>query len=146
MKYIKKDLIMAGIEGDIPAIMHQCNCQGVMGSGLAKQIKYKMPEAFEVYTNSTKRLGEYSNVLSNGCMVFNLYGQDRYGRDKRYTNYAALFASIMRVIYKFDYTVYGIPAQIGCGLGGGNWLFVQDMLQDIEKIHDVEFYVYEHQP
>lgn len=142
MQYIKKDLIQAGIYGEIPAIMHQCNCQGVMGSGLAKQIKTRMPEAYTAYMLGGHRIGEYSNALSAGCMVFNLYGQDRYGLDKRHTNYAALFLSIARVLHKFDYTKYGIPNQIGCGLGGGNWLYVQETLQDFESIYDVEFYVY----
>lgn len=40
---------------DVDVIIHQTNCQGVMGRGFAKQIKEKFPEAFEAYKDSPMR-------------------------------------------------------------------------------------------
>jgi O-acetyl-ADP-ribose deacetylase (regulator of RNase III) len=38
-------------------IVHGCNCQGVWGSGVAKQMKEKYPEAFTKYQSDLKNLG-----------------------------------------------------------------------------------------
>lgn len=45
IRYIKGDLL----ETDAPVIVHGCNCQGVMGSGVAKQIKEKYFTVYEIY-------------------------------------------------------------------------------------------------
>lgn len=42
-------------------IAHQVNCQGIMGSGVARQIKKKYPEVFNMYedmcmSNASKNL------------------------------------------------------------------------------------------
>ena len=36
-------------ESDAGFIVHQVNCQGVMGSGVAKQVKDRFPLVFEEY-------------------------------------------------------------------------------------------------
>lgn len=58
---------------DSNIIMHGCNCQGVMGSGIAKQIKLLFPEAYEhyrkIYLKNGLGLGDIQVVESNGKVI-----------------------------------------------------------------------------
>jgi O-acetyl-ADP-ribose deacetylase (regulator of RNase III) len=44
----------------INAIAHSCNCQNVMGAGIAKQIKDRYPQAYEADTKF------YNNEYNDG--------------------------------------------------------------------------------
>lgn len=133
------------IDADVECIFHQANCQSVMGAGLAKQIKSRCPNAYKAYMDDkNKKLGGYSVGLDNGCYVVNLYGQDKYGRNKRHTNYAALTTAICSAINASGFKLYGIPKGMGCMNGGGRWVVMEDILIDIEKMMGVEFIVCEH--
>jgi O-acetyl-ADP-ribose deacetylase (regulator of RNase III) len=67
-------------------IVHQVNCMGVMGSGVAKQVRDRFPSVFLAYHNAVKTLDH--NCLG-GCLVVeakenpglriaNLFGQYYY--------------------------------------------------------------------
>ena len=65
---------------DLPtqAIIHQANCQTTMGSGIAKQIREKYPEAFEADCRTTRgditKLGSFSWVKArDGKYIYNCY-------------------------------------------------------------------------
>ena len=45
IKHIKCDIFESGAT----MILHQVNCQGVMGSGIAKQVREKFPNVYEAY-------------------------------------------------------------------------------------------------
>lgn len=70
-------------------ILHQVNCQGVMGAGFAKQIKNKYPLCFNEYKqicknkNSKELLGTIYIYEGNKDIIVNMFSQDKYGRDKR---------------------------------------------------------------
>ena len=67
-------------------ICHQCNCQGVMGSGVAAEVKRRYPEVFKAYRKDYEEgklvLG-YVNFAqaSTGQILANLCGQEKYGYD-----------------------------------------------------------------
>ena len=136
-------------------ICHQVNCQGVMGSGVARQIKEKFPAAFTHYklwcdkdANVRKRLSlSQSRFLGRAQVVYgfladgnasrtaicNLYAQDRYGSDgKRYTDYQA-FARCLTELKDHIPTSESIamPYNIGCGLGGGDWEIVLGIIERV---------------
>ena len=48
MRYVKGNIL----DSDADAILHQVNCQGVMGAGLAKQIRGRYPNVYEKYKNA----------------------------------------------------------------------------------------------
>ena len=168
MKTIKGDLIEAFKNGEVDVIVHQANCQGVMGSGIAKQIKQEFPEHFEDYLEVVQKNKESLEELyekrdrgevfktadllgtvvvtsvEQGSIVAVL-AQDYYGRGERHTNYAALFHGLTHVgteALRSDLTV-GIPAYIGCGLGGGDWGKVSEYVEDLEEVLGVEFVAYQ---
>ena len=141
------------VDGDIlqakeDIIAHQVNAMGVMGSGLAKQIKEKYPEVFEQYrkffiNNKFTALGKCQIVKTDdNKYVANLFGQLKYGRDKQYTDYKALEEALfsLKVSAKDHNKSVAIPFNLGCGLAGGSWPFVYNMIEEV--FHDYNAILY----
>lgn len=124
-------------------IAHQVNCQGVMGAGLAKQIKDKFPEVYEAYHECCLNYNRDKNLLLGSVLyqpvknkrlcIANLFAQDKFGRGCQ-TDYEALkkcFEQIERDS-RSKYFKIAIPFKIGCGLAGGDWEgVVYPMIKDI---------------
>lgn len=136
IQHIKCDIFESGAD----FILHQVNCQGVMNSGIAKQVREKFPIVFDAYmlicnsvTDSKELLGsaQFVNVNDKQYIV-NLFGQDRYGYDgKTYTNYRALLNGFKCVAkYAQQDDVIAIPYLIGCARGGGDWNVVYKMIEE----------------
>lgn len=120
----------------VDAIAHVCNCQGVMGSGIALQIKQKYPIAYKVYSLKSKyTLGDVSNAEPMpGKFVFNMQAQDNYGAGMRHLNYEALYVCLEKVAQScFDLTFssIGIPYLMGCDRAGGSWQIVETMVDKV---------------
>lgn len=129
-------------------ICQQVNCQGVMGSGLAKKIRQNYPNCYEEYRKFCKNrspndlLGKVNFVnCTSKCwgnrtiIIANIFGQLNYGRNPnyQYTCYVALKNGLQKVQNhaKLNNLSVAIPHKIGCGLGGGNWIQVRRIIQDI---------------
>lgn len=144
IKYIKGDILDV-TEG---IIVQQVNCFGVMGAGLAKQIRDKWPKVYDNYQIRINSVEDNKNVLgmsswtyvNNQLIVASIFGQYNYGYGKRFTLYPALFKGLK---YVFDTAkanqipVY-IPKGLGCGLAGGNWDFVESYIKDLDYMFDNE--------
>lgn len=145
------------VDGDIFAsgadiIVHQVNCQGVMGSGVAKQVREKYPVVFDAYKamcnkaeKSSDLLGEVLIVdaINDGVEIANMFAQDRFGYDGNcYTDYDAL----QTCLSKLNAHAYGkkvaIPYLMACHRGGGDWDRVSRMIFDTLKDCNVTFYRY----
>jgi O-acetyl-ADP-ribose deacetylase (regulator of RNase III) len=130
--------------GKVDAIGHQVNCLGVMGGGLALQIKNKWPVVFETYVefiNSAIRetrslkgcLGCCQLVQTDSCFVANLFGQYDVGA-KLQTDYIALHRSLTSLREQMQLRgldSVAFPAKLGCGLAGGDWNIVQSVIQSV---------------
>lgn len=104
----------------VDIICHQTNCKGVMGAGIAFQIKRAYPEVFKKYKEFCD---EYENILlgrtlfvncNDGKVVANLFGQDSYGRGF---------------------------CQIGCDLAGGDWSIVSKIIEKYFMDSEVDCYI-----
>lgn len=113
-------------------IAHQVNCQGVMGSGIALQLRNRYTGLFNEYKRFCN-LFEYSGDLLGSCFIHqdkdksiaNLFGQQYYGNNPKiiYTIYPALTSSLDALKkYCIDNEIYdiAIPYMIGCGSANGN--------------------------
>ena len=132
---------------DAPEIIliHQVNCQGAMGSGVAKAIRNKYPTVFNVYKEYCEQYkvnNETASLLGTVCLYFandshivaNLFGEDRYGKDgKKYTDYEALKSGFIKIrdYAKENNLDLAMPYKIGCGLGGGDWGVVFTIIQEV---------------
>lgn len=138
LSYRTGDLLKAKEDG-VQYIVHQVNCQGVMGSGIAKQIKDKYPIVYEEFKRNYKyndkpQLGQIDPIkVEDDFYVINLYGQEDYGYDgKRYTSYDAFWnaLNLIKGILPMG-SVIAFPYGIGCGLGGANWNIIKTMLNEV---------------
>lgn len=151
MIYTTGDAVQMFKEAEGPAVLvHQVNCQGVMGSGIAKQIRKEFPEHYkdyrEFYEMGLAKLGSAVTTQVEEepfKLIIGLFGQEYYGfAPKRYTNYAALI-SALTISDRFpeiakDCEIF-IPRLIGCDRGGGDWDIVSKLLIDFEQMSGVEF-------
>ena len=147
MKHTKGDALKVFEESQSAVLIHQVNCQGVMGGGIAKQIRDKYPMHYADYEEcishfgGDEMFGEYFFTVVNPTRsIVGLFSQFDYGTDTRHTNYAAFTKAICEMI---DWLTDGvdiiIPKYIGCGLGGGDWNIIEQILLDVESMYGVEF-------
>lgn len=139
VRYLKQDITTI----DYGIIAHGVNCQGVMGSGIAKVIRNKWPVVYSEYLKDPKgkeMLGKVSLVyIDDNLFVANCYTQEFYGKDgKKYASLDAIETCLMECIF-FSRTL-ALPLympKIGCGLGGLDWsteveLLVNKLAQGID--------------
>jgi O-acetyl-ADP-ribose deacetylase (regulator of RNase III) len=127
MLYVRKDLLSI-TEG---YLLHQTNCKGALGAGVALAIRRKYPL---VYVQYMKMCGSFpARELLGMCQIVpvtttlnivNIFGQFDYGRmpGQIYTDYNAVetaFISLSESIPK-DSHIF-LPKNMGCGLAGGDW-------------------------
>lgn len=135
-------LVMRIISGNLlnisaGIIVHQVNCKGVMGAGLAKSISTRWSEVFTRYhvfcKSGSFRPGMVQFIkVSQTLYVCNLAGQDGYGRDRQYTDYEALRIAMRKlsiVASERNIDIY-LPFMMGCSLGGGDWSIVSRIIDE----------------
>lgn len=138
MKIIYNDIL--NIEEGI--IVHQVNCIGVMGAGLALQIRNKYPNVYshykECFNKKLLELGKafFVPIPNKNLHVVNLCGQYYYGKSGlKYTDYDAVKSGLLTInewIHQNNITskVY-IPYGMSCGYAGGDWNIVSTLIDDV---------------
>jgi O-acetyl-ADP-ribose deacetylase (regulator of RNase III) len=123
---------------DVDIIAHQTNCAGVMGAGIALQIKSQLLPSVEYrkYVEKCKMYG--SDLLGqtqlleapDGRIVANCFGENIPTGKGKDTDYDALMHSIAKVrnFARMNSMTVGVPGLMGCGIAGGDWKIVRDML------------------
>jgi O-acetyl-ADP-ribose deacetylase (regulator of RNase III) len=124
-------------------IVHQVNCQGSFGAGLAKQIADKYPKAKREYMEYCKTKKDI-NLLGD-CLITetidydiaNLFGQlyygsygDYYNEHGRQTDYKALEYALDTLKRITKGKTIAFPYGIGCGLANGEWSEVKSLIRD----------------
>ena len=138
-------------------IAHSCNCQNVMGGGIAKQIKERYPQAYEADTEFYSKeynegggwggaIGQYSKaeiksmfLPNNKGTIYNLYTQSGYGTSERQVNYEYFWRALKEMQEDLLFIqhetgqpqVLGLPHGISCGLAGGSWKIIKEMIDDV---------------
>jgi len=140
---IKGDLIELAKAGEFDVIAHGCNCFNAQKSGIARQ----MVEAFQTndpvrykfesksMLGDIRKLGNLeSNVVYVGqgnmkkLSVVNCYTQFTFSRTEIVADYEAITLCMRKINNLFSGKKIGLP-KIGCGLGGGNWLLVSNIIE-----------------
>ncbi|AMR46943.1 macro domain-containing protein [Bacillus mojavensis] len=139
-------------------IVQQVNCKGVMGAGLAKAILSKYP-------NVKKEYQSFRNFnLNKGLTDKDLLGLVNYVRVSDVKVIANVFGQVNIKKNRFDKTVYtktealtrglkevkelskqlnksvAIPYGIGCGLAGGDWNIISELIDSIFSDYKVTIY------
>ena len=137
-------------------ICHQVNCRGVMGAGLAKDIKYRYPKVYnnyrslfgDPYIETSAFLGEVQYVeIEKDKYICNLFGQDYYGNNPfiTYTSYKALRSCLEKVkdvAIEHNYSI-ALPYKIGCGKANGSWVEVLNIIEEVFKDSGLTVNIYQ---
>lgn len=118
-------------------IVHGCNAQGRMGSGFAKELRERFPEAYnaynDVYQEKGLKLGDvvYYDDYQNLCIA-NAITQENYGYDgKKYVSYDAIDKIFVDMNFWIGHTGMHFHVhfpKIGADLGGGNWNVIKEII------------------
>ena len=127
-------------------IVHGCNAQGVMGSGIAKEVKARYPDCFNSYYSVCKGLQDQPilgctinySVPGKDVVIVNGVTQLNYGREvgKRYISYAAVqevFEDVLALSLKTGLEV-NYPL-LGAGYGGGDWSVISAIIESVFAGH-----------
>ena len=137
MKEIKGNLITLALQGNFDMIIHGCNCYCTMGSGIAKEVRERIPTAWQAdqYTEkgNMDKLGTYSSafapdLIGGAFKVINAYTQFGHNPIDKPFNYEAFILILKKLNYKCKEQSIGIP-QIGTGLAGGNWTKIKEIIK-----------------
>lgn len=147
LNHVKGDLLTS----DCVIRCQQVNCRGVMGAGIALQIKQKYPEVYEPYKAlcekfGSKLLGEVQFIACHdGTIMANLFAQDDYDSRKPQTNMKALEECLMRVAAFAAKTNASVafPKLMGAGLAGGDWSKIYLLIEAYFSMGDEACYVVE---
>lgn len=162
MKIIKGDLLELAASGQAGLIVHGCNCFHAMGSGIAGALAKRFPQIPADDRNFTlkgdpSKLGSWSGVTVTKQVVFthlpqggsfgttveldkaftciNLYTQFIPGPDF----IESVFTHGLKELNKaFSGHTLWFP-KIGCGIGGGNWERVEELM--LTHLTDVDVVV-----
>lgn len=132
---------------DVEVISHQANCQNTFGSGIARTIREMYPAAYEADCSAARAkvntLGRFSvgyipaeNNSSSIRRIYNLYGQNLFGKGTRQTNYDALYSALegmandlMENDMDLPAPSVGFPYQMGSFRGGGSFDIVSRLIE-----------------
>lgn len=159
MKRVKGDVLEMLKTGEVDCVAHCCNCQGVMGSGIARTVHDDWPLAYQAYKKYEEDYGLSLGTVSYADNIFNLHAQDFYKRShvdedilsdshqSRFVDYEALYNTLVHVknciLDSYPVTL-GIPYKMACERAGGDWRIVEAMLESVFDGTNIEVVVVEY--
>lgn len=139
MKIIQGNLLDLAEAGEFDIIVQGCNCFCTQGHGLARQIRERYPQAYEVDRMTRKgdrnKLGEFSVAAADNFVIVNAYTQYDYNRsgERRDVFEYEAFERVLENLYD-RMTWGGVPRRfgfpaIGQGLAGGDPVRIRAQLE-----------------
>lgn len=125
-------------------IVHGCNAQGVMGSGVALGIKQKFPGAYESYRMQHEVAGldlgvAYPYVANPDLVIWNAITQYDFGIGTRQVSYDAIQTCFDQINWHIkeggiDNSPFTQASEIhipmiGAARGGGNWEIIREIIE-----------------
>lgn len=149
IEYVKGDIF----EANESLIVHGCNCQGDMGSGIALAVKEKFPKVFTEYEKMCSKVARKGSLLghiqpviddANFCII-NAFTQETYGKEgKKYMSYDAIDSCMLKIsFFLVEHPIYDSVAMplIGAGYGGGKWEVIEAIINHRLKNANVKVYI-----
>ncbi len=139
LKHTKGNLIDLAEAGAFDVIVQGCNCYNTMGSGIAREIRERYPQAYEADCQTVKgdimKLGNWTEYDTGAFKIINAYTQ--YGFNAggstfdlfEYTSFKLILQKLLYVYGKRD---FGLP-RIGQGLAGGDPERIMAMIEEFAE-------------
>lgn len=133
------------LDADVNCIIHQTNCQGIMGGGVAKEVRARYPKVYEQYKDLCSRSNpkalmgtcQFINIGEEKYLV-NLFGQNginpAWYLGGQVTNYDAIChgaEEIRDFMDSHNLTTAAVPYKMGAVRGGGKWEIIDQILTEI---------------
>lgn len=156
--------MVAVVEGDLledlspwGVLLHQVNCLGIAGAGVAKRVREAFPGWYDAYKGHCDAADDRKNLLGTthsfrarpDLVVCSAFCQYDVSKAKRTTDYDAWNAVFKRLVPEIEAeNAKGMnweiraPYGIGCGLGGGDWRIMSDMIGYFFEPSRVKFVLY----
>lgn len=165
MKYqeVEGDLIKMALNNEFDVITHGCNCMCTMSAGIAVPMKKTFkcdlfPLESEIHKGSINKLGQIdckdfyfgnNGLLHIGqtspnqkrIIVINSYTQLFPNAQMKPLDYEALTLCLRKINHIFKGLHIGLP-KIGCGLAGGDWNRVKEIIKTELKDCDITIVIY----
>lgn len=149
LKIAEGNLLDMAEAGDFDIIVQGCNCWCTMGSGIAKQIRERYPQAYDADCRTGRgdymKLGAYTtaNVLipkepypeHAAFTIVNAYTQydfNRMGENADVFEYISFKLILQKLAHAYPGLRFGFP-MIGMGLAGGNKTRIMTMLAEFAE-------------
>ena len=141
-------------------VIHGCNAYGVMGSGIAAQVRKQFPGAYTEYRECFERwkkqgmrfipLGSYTAYYDGKKTIINAITQKKFGGTPGvvYADYKA----IRKFFKEFNKDIGSVHPQrsinvampkIGAGLAGGDWQIIAQIIEEESINFQPVVYVWE---
>jgi O-acetyl-ADP-ribose deacetylase (regulator of RNase III) len=137
LKHTKGNLLDLAEAGDFDIVVQGCNCFCRMGSGLAKEIRSRYPDAWQVDYDTDMgdkmKLGSWTSVKPDNFIIVNAYTQydtSKHGEDV--FEYGSFEVILKKLAYAYPTLRFGFP-YIGMGLAGGDKTVIMAMLEDFAQ-------------
>ncbi|WP_017305239.1 macro domain-containing protein [Spirulina subsalsa] len=139
------------LKADTEAIVNTVNCVGIMGRGIALQVKKAFPENFKAYAAACKvnqvQLGQMFvydlNCLYNPRFIINFPTKRHWKNKSQIADIKTGLIDLLRVVKKQQIRSIAIPP-LGCGLGGLNWDDVKPLIiEAFQSVPEVKILLFE---
>lgn len=135
MKIVRGDVIDLALSGRFDLIVHGMNCMNTMSSGIARQIRDRLPEAAEAdlvtRPGDKSKLGAFSwaHVVRGpvSFVVVNAYTQFDWKGTGVKVDYGALTRAFAAIAAEWSGLRIGYP-MLGAGLAGGDWMRISKII------------------
>jgi O-acetyl-ADP-ribose deacetylase (regulator of RNase III) len=131
------------------ALAHGCNCQGIMGVGVAVGFKERYPQMYEEYRRRCTAKPRRFNLgdaflwkVIGKPWVFNLGIQERPGPHAIYEAVEKSLVNMKLLAEKENIRSIAMP-RIGAGYGGLTWEKVRNIIEQVFEKWQGTLYVYE---
>lgn len=129
-------------------IAHQVNCFGATG-GLAAAVFDSYPVAEHDYMQLVERsqpwrlrgLAQLTGQQTDGHVIANLFGQYHPGADYRPGDLKTALRMLAQAASRLDMSV-ALPYKLSCGICGGDWEEVFQMIEEAMEAESVECAIY----
>ena len=121
---------------DAVAIVNAVNCVGIMGRGVALQIKKKFPRNFKAYKTACER-GEVqpgkmfvfeTNMFTNPKYIVNFPTKRHWRNKSRMEDIETGLEALVDIVRRYKIRSIAIPA-LGCGNGGLDWSEIRPRIE-----------------
>jgi O-acetyl-ADP-ribose deacetylase (regulator of RNase III) len=138
------------LEADAEAFVNTVNTVGVMGKGIALQIRQAFPQVFEEYQRAVKR-GEVqpgrmhvvrTDAVTNPRFIINFPTKQHWRGSARVEFIRDGLVDLVRVLRELRIESVAVPP-LGCGSGGLRWSQVRPLIENaLGDLEDIKVLLY----